>query len=172
MNKRLVLLFAVVAFCFAIDSSIVYFLPFDFGHTGVVVIPCIGLMMWTLINNIIEDEHRYLFAALVGVYFAIIYANSLLIYVLLYCLYAFFGRRYMKLSRFSLIEAVVVIGLTIFVQEIVIYWLMWITNVTAISIVKFAMYRLLPTLIFNIVLSIPLFYLHKKLGFEGKKNAY
>ncbi|MFV0394945.1 MAG: hypothetical protein ACK5LC_11230 [Coprobacillaceae bacterium] len=172
MNKKLVSYFAVVAVCFAIDSSIAYFLPFDFSGGGIIVVPCIGLMMWTFINNVVEDEHRYLFATLVGLYYAVIYANSLLIYVLLYCLYAFCGRAYMKLSKFSLFEAIAVISLTIFVQEVVIYWLMWITNVTAISIIKFALYRLLPTLIFNVVLSIPLFYLHKKLGFEGKKNAY
>ena len=162
----------MVAVCFAIDSSISYFLPFDFSRRGIVIIPYIGLMVWTLINNIIDDEHRYLFATLVGLYYAVIYANSLLIYVLLYCLYGFFGRTYMKLSKFSLFEAIVVISLTIFVQEVVIYWLMWITNVTAISIITFAIYRLLPTFICNVVLSIPLFYLHKKLRFEGKKNAY
>lgn len=172
MNKKLVVYFTMVVLCFAIDSSIAYFLPFDFSQRGIVIVPCIGLMAWTLLNNSVEDEHRYLFATLIGLYYAVIYANSLLIYVLLYCLYAFFGRTYMKLSKFSLFEAIAVISLTIFVQEVVIYWLMWITNVTAISIMKFAIYRLLPTFVFNVVLSVPLFYLHKKLGFEGKKNAY
>jgi cell shape-determining protein MreD len=172
MNKKTGLYFAVIAVCFAIDSTIVYFLPFDFSREGIVIVPCVGLIVWTYFNNIIEDDQRYLFATLAGLYYAVVYANSLLIYVLLYCLYAFLGRRYMKLSRFSLFEAIVIISLTIFVQEVVLYWLMWITNVTAISIVRFAMYRLVPTFIFNVVLSIPLFYLHKKLRFEGKKDAY
>lgn len=172
MNKKTTFYFMIVAICFTIDSSIAFFLPFDFSRQGIVIVPGIGLMVWTLINNIIEDERRYLFATLVGLYYAVIYANSLFIYVLLYCLYAFFGRTYMKLSKFSLFEAMAVISLTIFLQEVVIYWLMWITNVTAMSIGTFALYRLLPTFLFNVVLSIPLFYLHKKLGFEGKKNAY
>ena len=121
MNKKTTFYFMIVAICFTIDSSIAFFLPFDFSRQGIVIVPGIGLMVWTLINNIIEDERRYLFATLVGLYYAVIYANSLFIYVLLYCLYAFFGRTYMKLSKFSLFEAMAVISLTIFLQEVVIY---------------------------------------------------
>ena len=172
MNRKVYLYFLLVILGFVVDSAISYFLPFDFSHRGIEIIPYVGLCVWTLLNNVIDNENRYLFATVVGLYYAVFYANSLLIYVLLYCVYAFFGRAYMKLAKFSLFEAMVVIILTIFVQEIVIYWLMWITNVTAMSFIRFAMYRLLPTLLFNIVVSIPLFYLHKKLGFEGKKNAY
>ena len=170
MNNKLAKYIIMVVIAFAIDSTIFYFLKHD--TKGITIIPYIGLMLWTLLNNEIIDDDRYIFASSVGAYYAIVYANSLLIYLLLYGIYAFFGRRYMKLSKFTLFEAMIVIVLTIFVQEVVIYWLMWITNVTAISFMHFSLYRLLPTLLCNTILSIPLYYLHKKIGHEGKKNAY
>ncbi|WRK51736.1 hypothetical protein SD457_14220 [Coprobacillaceae bacterium CR2/5/TPMF4] len=61
---------------------------------------------------------------------------------------------------------------TIIVQECVIYWLMWITNVTQLSVVTFITNRLLPTVGVNLLLIAPVYFIHKKLGFEGKVNAY
>lgn len=172
MNKRIIPYFITMFICFVIDSAIVYFLPYDFTKTGLMVVPCAGLMMFTLLNNSIDKESRYIFAVIVGLYFAVIYANSLAIYVLLYCIYAFFGRMYMKSSTFTYIEALIAIVLTIFVQESVLYWLMWITNITELSILQFVLLRLLPTIGFNVIFSIPLFFIYKKLGFEGKENVY
>lgn len=172
MNKRVIPYFITMFICFVIDSAIVYFLPYDFTKTGLMVVPCAGLMMFTLLNNSIDKESRYIFAVIVGLYFAVIYANSLAIYVLLYCIYAFFGRMYMKSSTFTYIEALIAIVLTIFVQESVLYWLMWITNITELSILQFVLLRLLPTIGFNVIFSIPLFFIYKKLGFEGKENVY
>lgn len=172
MNKRVIPYFIAMFICFVIDSAIVYFLPYDFTKTGLMVVPCIGLMMFTLLNNTIDKESRYIFAVIVGLYYAVIYANSLAIYVLLYCIYAFFGRMYMKSSTFTYIEALIAFVLTIFVQETVLYWLMWITNITELSILQFILLRLLPTIGFNVIFSIPLYFIYKKLGFEGKENVY
>lgn len=61
---------------------------------------------------------------------------------------------------------------TIIAQEVVIYWLVWITNVTQLSIVALLTNRLLPTLGANLLLIAPVYFIHKKLGFEGKVNAY
>ena len=98
--------------------------------------------------------------------------NSLLIYVLLYCMYAFLGKKYTKLATFTLLEMFIAVIVTIIVQEVVLYWLMWITNITQLSIVIFLKNRLLPTVLFNLVLIAPVYFIHKKLGFEGKVNAY
>ena len=158
--------------CFAIDSVITYFLPFDFTKSKITIIPCIGLMMFLFLNNTIDDESRYIFATSISLYYAVVYADSLAIYVLLYCVFAFGGKMYTKLSSFTYLESLIAFILTIFVQEIVIYWLMWITNNTEMSIISFSLLRLLPTIGFNVVLSVPLFFIHKKLGFEGKINVY
>lgn len=172
MNKKSIPYFVTMFICFVIDSTITYFLPFDFTKSGLMLVPCIGLMMFVLLSNCIDKEIRYFFASVVGIYYAVIYANSLAIYVLLYCIYAFFVKIYMKSSSFTYLESLLVFVLTIFAQEVVLYWLMWITNITELSVFNFAILRLLPTLGLNIVLSIPLFVIYKKLKFEGRTNVY
>lgn len=155
-----------------IDSTITYFLPFDFTKSGIMIVPCVGLMMFLLLNNKIDNEARYFFASIVGIYYAVIYANSLAIYVLLYCIFAFFVKMYMKSSTFTYLESLIVFILTIFVQEVVLYWLMWITSITELSVINFILLRLLPTLGFNAILSIPVFVIYNKIGFEGRTNVY
>ena len=172
MNKQLYRYYLVMALSFVVDSIISYYLPYNFDKLGITSVPCVSLMMFTLLNNTIGDEHRYIFATVTGLYYAIVYANSLLIYVLLYCVYAFFGKKYTKLATYTLLEMFIAVIVTIIAQEVVIYWLVWITNVTQLSIVAFLTNRLLPTLGANLLLIAPVYFIHKKLGFEGKVNAY
>lgn len=172
MNKQLYRYYLVMALSFVSDSVLNYYLPFNFDKSGITIVPCIGLMMFTLLNNTIGDEHRYIFATVTGLYYAVVYANSLLIYVLLYCLYAFLGKRYTKLAAYTLLEMFIAVIVTIIVQELVLYWLVWITNITQLSIVMFLTNRLFPTVVVNLFLIMPVYYIHKKLGFEGKVNAY
>ena len=172
MNKKLYRYYLVMALSFVVDSVINYYLPFNFDKSGITIITYTSLMMFTLLNNTIGNEHRYIFATVSGLYYAIVYANSLLIYVLLYCMYAFLGKKYTKLATFTLLEMFIAVIVTIIVQEVVLYWLMWITNITQLSIVIFLKNRLLPTVLFNLVLIAPVYFIHKKLGFEGKVNAY
>lgn len=172
MNKQLYRYYLVMIVAFIVDSVISYYLPYNFDKLSITISPHIGIMMFTLLNNTIWDEHRYIFATVTGLYYAIVYANSLLIYVLLYCLYAFFGKKYTKLAAYTLLEMFIAVIVTIIAQEVVIYWLMWITNVTQLSVVMFVTNRLLPTLGVNLLLIAPVYFIHKKLGFEGKVNGY
>ncbi|MEG0277491.1 MAG: hypothetical protein RR630_10730, partial [Coprobacillus sp.] len=55
---------------------------------------------------------------------------------------------------------------TIFAQEIVLYWLMWITNMTRYPISSFGLMRLLPTLLVNIILSIGVYFIYNKVKIE------
>ena len=158
MNKKLYRYYLVMALSFIIDSVISYYLPFNFDKSGITIIPYISLMMFTLLNNTIGNEHRYIFATVSGLYYAIVYA--------------FLGKKYTKLATFTLLEMFIAVIVTIIVQEVVLYWLMWITNITQLSIVIFLKNRLLPTVLFNLVLIAPVYFIHKKLGFEGKVNAY
>ena len=156
MNKQLYRYYLVMALSFVVDSIISYYLPYNFDKLGITIVPCVSLMMFTLLNNTIGDEHRYIFATVTG----------------LYCVYAFFGKKYTKLATYTLLEMFIAVIVTIIAQEVVIYWLVWITNVTQLSIVAFLTNRLLPTLGANLLLIAPVYFIHKKLGFEGKVNAY
>lgn len=156
----------IVFVCFIIDSTIGYFLPYNYTKTGITIVPCIGLMMFASLVRTVDGVERYFFAAICGVYYSIIYSNSLAIYILIYCLVAFVRSYVIKLNSFSLPESVVFLTSTIFAQEIVLYWLMWITNMTRYPIYSFGLMRLLPTLLVNAILSIGVYYIYNKVKIE------
>lgn len=160
--------FIVILICFVIDSTISFFLPYNYTKSSVIVIPCIGLMMFALLVKTIEGAERYFFAAVCGVYYSVVYSNSLAIYILIYCLIAFVRSYIIKVESFAMIESSVFCISTIFVEEIVVYWLMWITNMTNYSLNSFILMRLLPTLIFNFVLSFLVYWVYKYIKIEVK----
>lgn len=149
---------------FMLDSVLTYFIPFDFTKSSPMCISCMGLMTFTLINNELKDEEYIFFAVLAGAYYSILYADSLFIYILIYAVVAYLGRKYMKYSSYSFIESYLFIFSTIIFQEIVIYIMMILSQVTKLGIIKYLTLRLLPTLILNSVLFIFVFHGYRYLS--------
>lgn len=155
-----------VFICFIIDSTISYFLPYNYAKTGLTIVPCIGLMLFSMLVKTIEGPERYLFASICGVYYSIVYSNSLAIYILIYLLIAFVRSYIIKLNSLSLLESSMFCIVTIFAQEVVIYWLMWITNMTRYPIISFITMRILPTLLLNFVLSVGVYWIYNEIKIE------
>ena len=154
--------FAVMLVCFAIDSTISYFLPANFSKEGVFVIPAISLMMYLLLLDSIDNtSYRYFFGAICGLYYSIVYSNSLAIYILIYVLMAFIRTHVFKIENLNFFEWLIFALVVIVFQEVVVYSLMKATGVTAYGINRFVINRIFPTLAFNLVMFIPLFYLSK-----------
>ena len=170
MRKRvqdsyLVKCFLVVFLCFVVDSTIHYFLPYNFTKTGITITPYLGLMMFALLVRTIDGAERYFFATICGLCYSVVYANSLAIYILIYCLIAFV-RSY--LFTLNIVESTIFCVLTIFAQECIVYWLMWITNMTRYPMVSFVVMQLLPTLLLNAVLSVIIYWIYNKVKIEVK----
>ncbi|MFR1449052.1 MAG: rod shape-determining protein MreD [Beduini sp.] len=170
MNRHFPCLF-VIWLAFVMDSVLTYFIPFDFTKSSYMFVPCIGLMTFTLINNQLKKEEYLTYAIIVGGYYAILYADSLFVYVLIYSVIAYFGRVYMKYSSYSLIESYLFVFSTIIFQEVVIYLMMTLTQVTDLGLIKYLTLRLLPTLVLNSVLFVIVYYVHRQLSklFQEKK---
>ncbi len=156
---------------FMLDSVLTFFIPFDFTKSSPIFISCMGLMMFTLINNELKDEEYLTYAVLAGGYYSILYADSLFVYILIYCVVAYFGRKYMKYSSYSFIESYIFIFSTIIFQEVVIYIMMIISRVTQLDVIKYLTLRLFPTLILNSFLFVCVFYGYKWIShkFQEKK---
>ena len=124
-------------------------------------------MMFALLVRTIEaGAERYFFATLCSVYYSIVYANSLAIYILIYCLIAFVRSYLFKLDTLNIFESMIFCVLTIFAQECIVYWLMWITNMTRYPMVSFVVMQLIPTLLFNGILSIGIYWIYNKVKIE------
>lgn len=156
---------------FVLDSVLTYFVSFDFTKSSSMPVFCMGLMMFTLVNNQLKKEEYLAYAIIVGSYYSIIYANSLFVYVLIYSIVAYFGRIYMKYSSYTLIESYFFVFSTILFQEFVIYLMMILTGVTQIGLIKYLSLRLLPTLLFNSILFIAVYFGHRQFtkAMEEKK---
>lgn len=165
-DSYLIKCLVMIFLCFIIDSTIAYFLPYNYAKTGITIVPCIGLMMYSLLVRSIDGVERYFFGAICGVYYSIVYSNSLAIYILIYTLIAFVRSYIIKIDSFNLVESMAFCISTVFAQEMVVYWLMWITNVTRYSIIPFGLMRLLPTIGFNIILSILVYWIYNKVKIE------
>ena len=173
MRKRvqdsyLVKCFLVVFLCFVVDSTIHYFLPYNFTKTGITITPYLGLMMFALLVRTIDGAERYFFATICGLYYSVVSANSLAIYILIYCLIAFVRSYLFKLDTLNIVESTIFCVLTIFAQECIVYWLMWITNMTRYPMVSFVVMQLLPTLLLNAVLSVIIYWIYNKVKIEVK----
>ena len=125
--------------------------------------------MFALLVRTIDGAERYFFATICGLYYSVVYANSLAIYILIYCLIAYFVRSYLfKLDTLNIVESTIFCVLTIFAQECIVYWLMWITNMTRYPMVSFVVMQLLPTLLLNAVLSVIIYWIYNKVKIEVK----
>ena len=169
MKNKLVRYLIIMFISFVIDSILRFYLPSSILKLNLTIVPYVGVMMFDLLTNTIDEDHRYIFAGICGIYFSVI---SIFVYVLLFFMYSFFEKRYMKKAVMTYFEAIVIVVLTIFVQESVLYSLMWITNTTQLVITTFLIKRLLPTLLFNIVIFNGVYFIHDKLKFEGDIDVY
>jgi len=158
--------FFIMFICFTIDSLISYFMPLNYSKEGYTVVPAVALMMYMLIVKSVEGANRYFFGAICGLYYSVVYTNSLAIYILIYVIIAFIRSYVVKIEEFSILEAFVISILTIFAQEVVVYWLMKITNTTSILLSQFMLMRVLPTLAVNAILFIGVFFAYKKIEIE------
>ena len=165
-DNYLVRCFITMLICFTLDSIISYFMPLNFSKEGITIVPSIALMMYLLLVKTIEGADRYFFGAICGLYYSIVYSNSLAIYILIYVIIAFVRSYIVKIEEFSFLEAIMLSILTIFAQEAVVYWLMKITNTTKMIFSQFLVMRIVPTLICNIILFIVVFFVYKKIRIE------
>lgn len=151
-GKYLIKCFLIMLLCFVVDSTISYFLPYNYTKTSIVVIPYIALMMFCMIVKTIDVPERYFFAATCGVYYSVVYTNSLPIYILMFSFIAFARTYIYKFEKLSFFEMLMFVIVTIFIQELIVYWLMKVTGITIMKIYMLFMMRVLPTLLLNICL--------------------
>lgn len=152
--------------CFIFDSIVSHFTPINFSKNDITLVPCAALMMYLLIIKNIQGAERYFFGAICGLFYSIVYANSLAIYILIYVVVAFIRSYIIKFEEFSFFEALLLSVLTIFSQEFVVYWLMKITNMTMLRMSTFIMMHAVPTLVLNVFLFIVVFIVYKNLKIE------
>ena len=78
MKNKLVRYLIIMFISFVIDSILRFYLPSSILKLNLTIVPYVGVMMFDLLTNTIDEDHRYIFAGICGIYFSVIYGNSIL----------------------------------------------------------------------------------------------
>lgn len=158
---------------FMIDSVLAYFLPYSFDKTGIMLIPCFGLIMFTFINHHLKSSlDCFVYPVGVGLYYCVVYTNLLLIYVLIYALIGFIGRKYERISSFTFFESLLFCFIAFSIKEFILYAFMKFITVTNLSIMNFISLRYLPSLVLNLILFIIAYFVFRKYQEIAIKKGY
>lgn len=173
IEKQLYKNFLIMILCYLIDSIISFFLPYNLSKTGISFIPSLGLMMFTLLVMTLHDpSERFFFSAICGLYYCIVYSSSLLIYVLVYVAIAFVRSYIYRNDHISLIEYLFLIFAVLLVKELVVYYLMVMTDVTSLSLLSFIRLRLLPTTLINTALGVIVYWIYTLFDFKTDESEF
>lgn len=66
VKNKLVRYLIIMFVSFIVDSILRFYLPSSILKVNLTVIPYVGVMMFDLLNNTIDEDHRYIFAEFVG----------------------------------------------------------------------------------------------------------
>lgn len=160
MNRQLPKMF-ILWFAFVIDSVATFFIPFDYSKSSVMVISYIGFMVFILVAKDLKEQESLLYAVLLGAYYSVLYTDSVYIYILIYAAVAYLANRLLKFKS-TIIECTTFAVASILIKEIVIYLLMIVTSVTSLNVGAFILLRLLPTIGYNAVLFVFVYYIYNK----------
>ena len=164
--RNLYKFFLIIIGSFIVDSTISYFLPYNFASQTITIIPYLGLMFFTLLVRHLDNPENYFLAALCGIYYSVVYSRSLAIYILIYFMIAFVRCLLMKIEKLSIVESSMFCVVAIGIGELIVYWLMWVTHMTSIPLASFLLMRLLPTLIFNFIASYIVYFIYLRIPME------
>ena len=172
-NNQILKNFLIMIVCFLLDSVINFFIPTNITRSGLTFVPCIGLLMFSLLTITIHDKsERFFFGAACGLYYSVCYSNSLLIYVLIYCLITFVRTYIYRNDNITLFEFIIYAAVIIIFKELVIYWLMLITRSTFIGLIHFLTMRLVPTLLLNCVFAPIVYLVYEKFDIYIEPNDF
>ena len=73
----------------------------NFTKSSFIAIPYIALMMFCMMVKTIDAPERYFFAATCGVYYSVVYTNSLPVYILMFTFVAFARTYIYKFEKFG-----------------------------------------------------------------------
>ncbi len=172
-DNQLIKNFLIMFVAYVVDSTIAYFLPYNLTKAGITIVPCLGLMLFSLLSMTLHDRsERFFFSAVCGLYYCICYSNSLLIYVLFYCMITFVRSYLYRNDNMNVLEFFVFAFLVVLLKEVSVYWLMRFTHITQLGLLKFGLLRLLPTLGFNGVFSFLVYFIYTKFNFTIEPNNF
>ncbi|MDE5977315.1 MAG: rod shape-determining protein MreD, partial [Turicibacter sp.] len=153
--SRLIITFIT---CFVLDNLLVIFLPIQPVIGQYVMIPNVFLICLALFTFYDKGKCPMIFAIIFGLLYDICYADVLGLYICLFPIITFILIRFISpLMPVNILAMIaLVLGLVIF-EEGSVYFIVNTMVTTNMSTMIFVKFILIPTAIFNMLLTIPLY---------------
>ena len=156
-NNQILKNFLIMFVCFLIDSVINFFIPTNINRSGLTFVPCIGLLMFSLLTITVHDKsERFFFSAACGLYYTVCYSNSLMVYILIYCAITFVRTYIYRNDNMTCLEFIVYA----------------ILIVTFIGVIQFITMRYLPTLVMNVAFAPIVYLVYKQFDIYIEPNDF
>lgn len=155
MWPRYLLIFA----CFLLDGAISVIFPVKFGISGLYFVPCLGFSALVLTIRHMDFTDSLIVSTLFGMFYDFFYANTPFLYTIVFALLALITRLWIKQINESIIENLLLCISTIFVRELVIYFIMMTSNQTTMTFNTWMVNRMFLTLVVNGVLVLALVFI-------------
>lgn len=138
--------------CFVIDGILMTLFPSSFLMRSQIFIPSIGFCAMVLTIRKFDFINACLFACCFGMFYDFFYAQTFLTYAIIYTVIAMIVCVWSKHMTDTLIELLILSISTLFVKELVVYFLMYLQGLTQMSLQNWFVEREFNTLIINSLL--------------------
>lgn len=142
--------------CFLLDGAISVIFPVKFGASGLYFVPCLGFSAMVLTIRQMDFIDSLITAILFGMFYDFFYANTPFLYAIVFTLLCLLTRIWIKQINESMIENLLLCISTIFVRELMIYFIMITSNQTIMSFNTWMVNRMFLTLVVNGILVLAL----------------
>ncbi|MEG0092950.1 MAG: rod shape-determining protein MreD [Erysipelotrichaceae bacterium] len=140
--------------CFLIDGVLTVLFPSNYLLNQTIFIPCLGFSAMVLTIRKFNFVNACLFACCFGMFYDFFYARTFMLYMIIFTLVAMIVYFWSKHMMDTMIELLVLSISTIFVKELMVYWVMSLQHHTLMTLSEWFVNREFITLIGNGVLVI------------------
>lgn len=148
---------------FFLDTILNLLVSNGFSSNAIVFIPCIGLCCLLLICKDLDVVNCFIVSMSFGMMYDFLLAKTNLLYAFLFVILAFIARSWSKHYTETVIEMILLLVSTIFIKEVLLYLFYSIFYGSDVAFETWFVFRVLPTLIFNGILSfIVIYFFHLK----------
>lgn len=135
--------------CFLADTLIGLFLPHSFLPGDIVFVPCLGMSALVLSQKRMNRVDSFLIAVIGGFLYGFLEANQPLVYAIVFGSINLIVDQWKKHIMDSLTENCVLVIVTIFVKEFLVYLMMTILGVTQMPLQMWLVSRAILTIVVN-----------------------
>lgn len=160
-----------VLLSFLADGIIMTLFPADFSMQSVFFISNLGFCAMVLMLKDYDSLNSYLFAICWGLFYDFFYANTFLVYAIVFAFIAFLMQVWSKHVTDTIVETLIICISTLFVKDCVVYFYMKFQGVLQMDIATWFLHREFLTILVNALFVVVVVFLnHLKNDFLKRRD--